>query len=248
MRNKVALALLVLAASIVVTACGGTQEPRTRRSSTPTTPMPANGRRGTTDPRKSCDAQGVNSTQLRTGACTEDGVQYVVANYGGVVQAENARRDDHRTSGPPASPPATAARVAPSATRSCASRCRSRTATRCRTASASGRRCSASAPTTTSSAREVERRVHPESLAIVNGGLIGPGETLRGDVMFDITRGRLRRARRDRAASSYGTSATKRPRGSREAPASSARSGCTPANDAAHDRADASWTRAGTLG
>ncbi len=33
----------------------------------------------------------------------------------------------------------------------------------------------------------VERNVHNESIAAVNGGMIGPGETLRGDVLFDIT-------------------------------------------------------------
>jgi hypothetical protein len=35
---------------------------------------------------------------------------------------------------------------------------------------------------------DVERKVHAEALAAVNGGMIGPGETLRGDVLFDITR------------------------------------------------------------
>ncbi len=35
----------------------------------------------------------------------------------------------------------------------------------------------------------VEQRVHNESIAAVNGGMIGPGETLRGDVLFDITEG-----------------------------------------------------------
>ena len=29
--------------------------------------------------------------------------------------------------------------------------------------------------------------MHPEAIVRVNGGRIGPGETLRGDVLFDIT-------------------------------------------------------------
>ena len=81
MRNKVALALLVLAASIVMGACGGTQEGEALGSrSTPTTPRALrNGRLPHTDPSKGCDAQGVNSTQLLPGACTENGIRYVVA-------------------------------------------------------------------------------------------------------------------------------------------------------------------------
>jgi hypothetical protein len=34
---------------------------------------------------------------------------------------------------------------------------------------------------------DVERRVHQEAIGVVNGGRVGPGETLRGDIMFDIT-------------------------------------------------------------
>ena len=87
MGNKVALALALLATSIGVSACGGTQGSAGLDGATSTsaaTRLPAS-KAGHTDPSKGCDAQGINSTQLGTGACTEGGVQYVVGNYGGVV-------------------------------------------------------------------------------------------------------------------------------------------------------------------
>jgi hypothetical protein len=37
--------------------------------------------------------------------------------------------------------------------------------------------------------RDIERTVHEEAIGRVNGGNVGPGETLRGDVLFDITEG-----------------------------------------------------------
>ena len=84
MRNKVALALLVLAASIGLAACGGSQSPDVLGSATTGPRLTRDGRPPRTDPRKSCEAQGVNSTTLFPGACTEGGIQYVVANFGGI--------------------------------------------------------------------------------------------------------------------------------------------------------------------
>jgi hypothetical protein len=182
--NKVALALLALTASIVVGACGGTQEAADLAgTSTPTGPTPAKQRH--TDPRKSCDAQGINSTQLGIGACTENGVQYVVANYGGIVRLKSI------------AVAIIGVDVAP------ADRSRSgRTATPQRDAFlrfkvqvqnrdsvprrfSFGQTMLGIGASNYLERTEVERKVHAESLA--NAGTMQPGETLRGDVLFDIT-------------------------------------------------------------
>ncbi len=186
MGNKVALALSLLAVTIVVSACGGTQGLAGRTSST-TAGLPT-GRAGHTNPRKGCNAQGINSTQLGTGTCTEGGVQYVVANYGGVV--------DLRTLGVTI----LGVGVAP------ADQGHGRTATPRRDAFLRvtlqvqnrdkvphrfgfGQTMLGIGSDDYTESVAVEQRVHNESIAAVNGGMIGPGETLRGDVLFDITEG-----------------------------------------------------------
>jgi hypothetical protein len=187
-RNKVALALLVLAASIVVSACGGTQEGEVLGSrSTPTGPGALrNGRPPRTDPRKGCDAQGVNSTQLYPGACTENGVQYVVANYGGVVKL--------RTLGVAV----TGVSVAPGyegRTRTVRPQYDAFLRVTLQVQNRDnvphrfglGQTMLGIAADDYLERKDVERTVHQEAIARVNGGLIAPGETLRGDVIFDIT-------------------------------------------------------------
>jgi hypothetical protein len=184
--NKVALALLALAASMVVSACGGTQGSGLADLTQQTTPMTARGKPKPTDPKKSCDAQGVNSTQLRTGACTEDGIQYVVGNYEDAVRL--------RTLGVAiigVSVSGVAAghgrRAAP--TRDAFLRITLQVQNRDKVPHRFdfGQTMLGIGADNYTESTAVERRVHPESLASVNGGKIGPGETLRGDVLFDIT-------------------------------------------------------------
>jgi hypothetical protein len=185
-RNKVALALLVLAASIVVSACGGTQEDGLA-SSTPTGPrMPRGGRLPKIDPNKSCDRQGVNSTDLYPGACTEEGVRYVVANYGGIVRLrtlaititavgvsggyEGGRRS-----------------VTPRFDAFLRISLQVQNTDKVPHRFGFGQTMLGVGANNYLERRDVERDVHAEAIGRVNGGMIGPGETLRGDVIFDIT-------------------------------------------------------------
>jgi hypothetical protein len=187
-KIKVALALLVLAATIVLSACGGTQE-EGLGSSTPTGPRASkNGKPPRTDPTKGCDEQGVNSTQLYPGACTEKGIHYVVANYGGVVRLRTlavaitgvAVSPGYQGTGRPVTPRYDAfLRI------SLQVQNRDKVAHRF----SFGQTMLGIAGDNYLERLDVERRVHQESIARVNGGNIGPGETLRGDVLFDITEG-----------------------------------------------------------
>ena len=187
MHYKVALALLVLAASMVVSACGGTQDAGLAEVTQPTTPTTPNGRQRPTDPNKSCDAQGVNSTQLRTGACTEERIQYVVGNYNDAVRLRSlgVAITGVSVSGVAAGQ---GRRAAP--TRDAFLRITLQVQNRDNVPRRFGfgqTMLGIGADNYTESVR-VERNVHPESIGNINGGRIGPGETLRGDVIFDITR------------------------------------------------------------
>jgi len=191
-RKQVALALLVLAATIVVSACGGTQEAGTLGANTATAPRGLrNGRPPRTDPNKSCEAQGVNSTQLNPGACTEAGVRYVVANYGGVVKLRTL------------AVAITGVGVAPGYRRPEGNiaprydaflRVTLQVQNRDRVAHrfGLGQTMLGIGSDNYLESTEIERNVHPEAIVRVNGGNIGPGETLRGDVVFDITEGDYR--------------------------------------------------------
>lgn len=190
MGNKVALALALLATSIGVSACGGTQGSAGLTGATSaraSTRLPASAH-GHSDPRKGCDAQGINSTQLGIGACTEGGVQYVVRNYGGVVDLKKLAVAVDGVA------------VAP------ADEGRGRTATPQRDAFlrvrmqvqnrdtvphrfAFGQTMLGIGSDNYLERIDVERNVDREPMAGINGGMIGPGETLRGDVIFDITQG-----------------------------------------------------------
>jgi hypothetical protein len=185
-RNKVAPALLALAASIIVSACGGTGGSGLAEVSS-STPRPPSGRQRPTDPHKSCDAQGVNSTQLRAGACTEDGIQYVVSNYGGAVKL---RTLGVAITGVSVSPLAAGNGHRAMPQRDAFLRVTLQVQNRDKVPhrfSFGQTMLGVGADNYVESTR-VERRIHPESIARVNGGLIGPGETLRGDVLFDISR------------------------------------------------------------
>lgn len=190
MGKRVALALLVLAASIVVGACGGTQEGDVLGAdSTATAPRaPKNGKPPRIDPRKSCEAQGVNATQLYPGACTEAGVHYVVANYGGLVKlrtlavtilgvsvAPGYERDGRQ--------------IAPQYDAFLRISLQVQNRDRVPHRFGLGQTMLGIAENNYLERTDLERAVHPESLVRVNGGRIGPGETLRGDVIFDITEG-----------------------------------------------------------
>lgn len=182
MRNLVALAMLVLlAATIAVAGCGGTQGGADVAETTPRA-IPA--RRGRTDPRKSCEAQGINRTQLGTGACTAQGVQYVVANYGGVVKLRTIAVTILDVGVAP-SDAGNGRTATPERDAFLRLRLQVQNLDKVPHRFAFGQTMLGIAEDNYLESVRVERRVHPESLA--NAGTMGPGETLRGDVVFDIT-------------------------------------------------------------
>lgn len=186
MLNKVAPALLALATSMVVSACGGTQGSGLADLTQQTTPTTASGKQKPTDPKKSCDAQGVNATQLRTGACTEDRIQYVVGNYEDAVRL---RTLGVAIMGVSVSGIAVGNGKRAAPTRDAFLRISLQVQNRDKVPHrfAFGQTMLGIGADNYIESTQIERNVHPESLAAVNGGNIGPGETLRGDVIFDIT-------------------------------------------------------------
>jgi hypothetical protein len=184
-NSKVAPALLVLA-SIVLSACGGSQE-EGLASSTPTGPRaPQDGRLPRTDPTKSCERQGVNSTQLYPGACTEQGVRYVVANYGGVVRLRTLAvtiTGVGVSGGYQGARRAVAPRFDAFLRVSLQVQNRDKVPHRF----GFGQTMLGVGGSNYLERVNVERTIHQEAIARVNGGQIGPGETLSGDVLFDIT-------------------------------------------------------------
>jgi hypothetical protein len=180
-RKLVALALLVLTASIAVAACGGTQEGADIAGTTPRA-IPA--RRGKTDPHKSCDAQGINATQLGTGACTADGVQYVVANYGGVVKLRTLAASIIEVGVAPGYQGRNRT-VAPQRDAFLRIKLQVQNRDKVPHRFGFGQTMLGVAENNYLESTDVERRIHPESLA--NAGTMKPGEILRGDVLFDIT-------------------------------------------------------------
>lgn len=181
MRNLVALAMLVLAVTIVAAGCGGTEGADVAGNTTPTV-IPA--RRGRTDPNKSCDEQGINSRQLGTGACTADGVRYVVANYGGVVKMRTLAVTILEV-GVEALVAGNGRRVTPQRDAFLRFKLQVQNRDRVPHSFGFGQTMLGIAENNYLESIAAERRVHPESLA--NAGTMGPGETLRGDVVFDIT-------------------------------------------------------------
>jgi hypothetical protein len=185
--NKVALALSVLAIAVVVSACGGTQGAGLAGTGSTGPRMPPPGRARHTDPKKSCDSQGINSTQLRPGACTEGGVQYVVGNYGSVVRLKtlgvavvgvsvSGGDQGHGHSALPRH----------DAFLRLTLQIQNRDSVPHRWDF--GQTMLGVGGSNYLESIGLERKVHQEALATVNGGRVGPGETLRGDVVFDITR------------------------------------------------------------
>lgn len=184
MGKIVALAMLVLAASIAVAACGGTQEGADIAGGTSSTAPLAPVRPEKTDPHKSCDAQGINATQLGTGACTADGVQYVVANYGGIVRLRKlgvaiisvgvspGYQDGRRT-------------IAPQRDAFLRLKLQVQNRDKVPHSFGYGQTMLGIAEDNYIESVNIERKIHPESLA--KAGTMGPGETLQGDVLFDIT-------------------------------------------------------------
>ncbi|MGN6189471.1 MAG: DUF4352 domain-containing protein [Conexibacter sp.] len=187
MKSKVALALLVLASLIVVVSgCGGSQEEGLASSSTPTTPRGTrNGKPPRTDPNKGCDAQGVNSTQLYPGACTEQGVHYVVANYGGVVRLRTLAVTIISVGVAPGyqGPRPVAPRYDAFLRVKLQVENRDKVPHRF----GFGQTMLGIGADNYLERTDIERSVHPEAIARSNGGTVGPGDTLTGDVVFDIT-------------------------------------------------------------
>jgi hypothetical protein len=174
--------LVLLAASIAVAGCGGTQEGADLAGNTTPTAIPA--RRGRSDPHKSCDAQGINSRQLQIGACTADGVQYVVANYGGVVKLRTIAVTILDVGVAPADS-GHGRTVAPERDAFLRIRLQVQNLDKVPRRFGFGQTMLGIAEDNYLESIPVEQRVHLESLA--NAGTMGPGETLRGDVLFDIT-------------------------------------------------------------
>ncbi len=186
MKSKVALALLVLAMSIVVGACGGSQE-EGLASSTPTGPGALReGRPPRSDPKKSCNEQGINSTTLHPGACTEQGIHYVVANYGGVVRLRTLAVTIIGVGVAPGYQGATRT-VAPRYDAFLRVKLQVQNRDRVPRRFSYGQTMLGISGSNYLERVDVERTVHAEALARTNGGMIGPGETLTGDVVFDIT-------------------------------------------------------------
>jgi hypothetical protein len=186
-RKNVALALLVLAASILVSACGGSEEEGLASTTTPTAPRALrNGRPPRTDPTKGCDAQGVNATQLLPGACTEAGVRYVVANFGGVVKLRTlAVTITGMGVAPSFDGPRRTVRPQYDAFLRVGLQVQNRDKVAHRFGL--GQTMLGIAADNYLERNDIERTLYPEAIQQVNGGRIGPGETLRGDVVFDIT-------------------------------------------------------------
>jgi hypothetical protein len=184
-RNKVVVALLaLLVVGMGLSACGGTQN--VAGVTTPTAPSTPSGKQPPTDPRKSCDSQGINKTQLRTGACTQGGVQYVVGNYGAAVRLKTLGVAIR------------AASVAPQLSRNGKAvtprfdafvRFTLQVQNRDKVPHrfAFGQTMLGVGGDNYLERTDIERRVVGESLGLTNGGMIGPGESLSGDVIFDIT-------------------------------------------------------------
>jgi len=194
--NKVALALSVLAVAVTVSACGGTQPSNGPTATTSSASLA--GKHRHTDPRKGCNAQGINRTQLGTGACTEGGVEYVVANYGGVVKLRSLVAGIVGVAVAPAdSGHGRTVRPQRDAFLRVTLQVQNRDKVPHRFSF--GQTMLGIGEDDYLERVDVERNVHGESLAAMSGGTIGPGETLRGDVLFDITEadyGQLQRAGR----------------------------------------------------
>lgn len=184
MGNKVALALSVLAIAIVMSACGGTQGSNIASNTAPTVPQPPRGRQPRTDPRKSCDKQGVNRTQLRVGPCTEDGVQYVVANYGGVLAMRSMKATvlEFSVSG------GNGQTLIPQYDALLRVTLQVQNRSNKPQRWGLGQTMLGIAASNYLERVDLERRALPEALATKNGGVVQPGEVVRGSVLFDITR------------------------------------------------------------
>lgn len=180
----IALALLALAAGI--SACGGTQGDAAGVATAPPVPTTPDGRPKPSDPHKGCDEQGINPTQLREGACTEDGIQYVVGNRESVVRLRTLKAaiigvsvagedaGNHHVARPE---------------RDAFLRITIQVQNRDKVPHrfGFGQTMLGIGANNYLESVDVERDVHEEAIAKVNGGVIQPGETLRGDVLFDIT-------------------------------------------------------------
>jgi hypothetical protein len=185
--NKVALVLTALAVSLVANACGGTQGGPEAANTTPTAPQTSRGRAAKTDPSKGCDEQGINGTQLRVGTCTEEGVQYVVGNYGALLRLRTLAVAIQGVSVAPGD--AGNGRLV-RAQRGALLRVTLQIQNRDKVSHrwGFGRTMLGIGASNYLERLDVERHIHAEALGVVNGGRVAPGETLRGDVLFDITR------------------------------------------------------------
>jgi hypothetical protein len=168
-----------------MSACGGTQSAGLAGETTAGLKTPS-GKSGHTDPRKSCASQGIDATRVRTGACTDNGIQYVVGNYGGVVKL---RTLGVAIVGVSVAPADEGGGKTMRPQRDAFLRVTLQVQNRDKVPHRFdfGQTMVGIANDNYLERTDVERAVHAESLARVNGGRIGPGETLRGDVLFDIT-------------------------------------------------------------
>jgi hypothetical protein len=186
-RIKVAPVLLALAMGM--SACGGTQDdtPLGAAGTTATAQTNAgrDGKRPRNDPRKSCAEQGIDSTSLGEGACTEQGIHYVVANRQSLLRLRTlAVAIINISAGGGAGGGERTARPQRGAFVRVTLMVQNRDKVPHRFAL--GQTMLGIGENNYLEAIEVERSVHREALARINGGRLLPGETLRGDVLFDV--------------------------------------------------------------
>ncbi len=182
MRGKIALALVALAAG--TTACGSSEEDAGTFGEVgpPTKTAPA--RSPKSDPDRPCASQGIDTTRLNEGTCTEDTTIYVVANRDGTVRLESLSASvdgiaiEPEIEGPDGTVrPENGAFVRVTLTvenpREYAQRFDV------------GQTVLGVATETYKEAEEAER-AHADSLAVRDEGRVEPGRTQRGDVIFDV--------------------------------------------------------------
>ena len=173
---------MLSALAVTLAACGGSGGGETGTTAAGAVEVPF--RRGPTDPNKSCRSQGIDNRQVREGRCTEDDVRYVVVNRTSVLRLDTL---SVATGGVSVSPIARGPNGRARARRGAYLRMSLTVLNRSKEPRrfVFGQTMLSISENTYSEALEAER-VHPEALARVRGGLVSPGATLRGDVIFDV--------------------------------------------------------------
>jgi hypothetical protein len=183
---RIRIALTLSALAVGLTACGGGTDSEALSGSVATAPGARQTpiRRIKSDPRKSCSSQGIDREQVLEGACREDGVSYVVANRTSLLRLDSMTV---AITGFSASP------VVRERKRTIRSRRGAfvRVTLTIKNRETTARRFTYGQTILGIAGNNypeslVAERTHPEALAKANGGVVTPGGTLRGDVLFDV--------------------------------------------------------------